>query len=167
VVEAHGRVAFLPFGSITLKSLKAPSYEEDPESLGEHLRRRRLQLGLIQKEVAASLGVTEWGYANWEKGRHTPSTSHYGKVVEFLGYYPHPAPRTWGQRLRKVRRCFSLSHREAARAIGVDQDTVLKWESGAWEPTIRTRSRLEAFLERHEPLVGGDVPNAELRSKQG
>jgi transcriptional regulator with XRE-family HTH domain len=148
-----------------LKSLKSSSHEEDPKSLGEHLKRRRLELGLRQKETAARLGVTEWGYANWEKGKGTPSTVRYKGVVEFLGHYPHPNGWSLGNRLLKIRRCLGMTSRDAARLIGVDQDTLLKWERGEWRPTRRTRLKLERFLAAHEPNRAVELTGGQLNSK--
>ncbi len=154
--RAHGRVAFLPLGPITLKSLRARPYKEAPRSLGQHLRKRRRELGFRQKDAAAKLNVTTWGYQNWESGRTTPGTLLYKRIVEFLGFYPHPAPRSLGHRLLKIRRCLGLTSGQASRLVGVDQTTFLMWELGKWEPTVRTRAKLKAFLARHEPRLPKD-----------
>jgi DNA-binding XRE family transcriptional regulator len=39
-----------------------------PVTLGDHLRRRRLELGLHQKDVAKIIGVTTSSVWNWEHG---------------------------------------------------------------------------------------------------
>jgi DNA-binding XRE family transcriptional regulator len=90
-------------------------------------------------------------YANWENGKATPSAVLYKRVIEFLGYYPHPTPRSLGPRLLKIRRCLGLTSRQTADLIGVDHETFLKWESGTWRPTIRTRQKVERFIAQHEP----------------
>jgi DNA-binding XRE family transcriptional regulator len=99
------------------------------------------------------MAVSEWAYANWENGRATPSVVLYMKVIQFLGYYPHPMPRTLGQCLLKIRRCFGLTSRQAADLIGVDHETFLMWERGQWHPTSRTRSKVERFLAQYEPRL--------------
>jgi len=157
-LHPHWCVAFLPLGPITLKSLKSKPYEESPKTLGEHLRKCRLELGLLQKDVAARHNVTAWGYRNWENGRTTPGTLLYRRIVEFLGFYPHPAPRSLGHRLLKIRRCLGLTSRRAAGLAGVDQTTFLMWELGKWEPSVRTRVKLERFLAQHEPRLPRDCP---------
>jgi len=55
------------------------------------LRRRRLELGLYQKDVAVQIGVTTSTIWNWEHGwaidlRYIPC------VIEFLGYNPLAPP---------------------------------------------------------------------------
>ncbi len=39
-------------------------------SIGDHIRKKRLQLGLFQRELAQQLGVNVWTILNWEKGYH-------------------------------------------------------------------------------------------------
>jgi len=136
--------------------LKPRPYKDNPNTLCEHLRKRRLELGIFQREAALRLGVNEWTYHGWENGRTTPGTIIYQRIVEFLGYYPHPTPRTLGHRLRKIRRCLGLTSRQAARLVGVDHTTFLMWELGKWEPTVRTRLKLECFLAQHELLLPMD-----------
>ena len=43
------------------------SYPSNPISLGEKIRKRRMDLKLLQKDVAEICEVTEDSIANWEK----------------------------------------------------------------------------------------------------
>jgi DNA-binding XRE family transcriptional regulator len=45
-----------------------PGYPVELRSIGDHIRKRRLDLGLLQIEVAAQIGVTENTVLNWEHG---------------------------------------------------------------------------------------------------
>ena len=63
------RVAFLPYGPKSLKTLKPVSYEREPQTLGQHLKKRRVELGLRQRDVEARFNLDDETYANWEKGR--------------------------------------------------------------------------------------------------
>jgi len=62
-------------------------YPVAPRSLGEHLRKKRLDLGLLQAQVAERIGVTESTVWNWEHGTK-PGSLHYTKIIEFLSYKP-------------------------------------------------------------------------------
>jgi transcriptional regulator with XRE-family HTH domain len=104
------------------------------------------------------MAVSEWTYANWENGRTTPGAVIYQKIVEFLGYYPHPRPRTLGDRLRKIRRCHGLTSRQAAQQADVDHQTFLMWERGKWTPTVLTRARLDQLVARFELGLPRDCP---------
>ncbi|WP_457129299.1 helix-turn-helix domain-containing protein [Mucilaginibacter sp. HD30] len=61
---------------------------ENPRTLGEHILRRRLQLRLLQKDVAEIVGVTEECVTGWENGRSSPQIHIYPAISVFLGYYP-------------------------------------------------------------------------------
>ncbi len=77
-------------GPKTLRSAKPTPYPDVPETLGDHLLKRRHELGLLQKHVAASIGVNSWTLANWEKGYTSPKLRSWPGIIEFLGYGPHP-----------------------------------------------------------------------------
>lgn len=86
----QGCVAFLQFTRVSLNSLILQPYDFEPKTLGDHVRRRRLKMRLMQKEVADRLGVNSWTILNWEKGHTEPSTVSIPAIVQFLGYDPFP-----------------------------------------------------------------------------
>lgn len=56
-----------PFCHVTLRGRKPRSgYPEEPRTLGEHLKRRRLDRGFRQRDVSGVLGVSKATYENWE-----------------------------------------------------------------------------------------------------
>ena len=55
------------------------------------MKRRRLDLGLLQKEVADQIGANPWTIANWEKGKTKPAARFIPAIIGFLGYDPRPA----------------------------------------------------------------------------
>ena len=61
-------------------------YKPAPNSLGEKLRKKRIQLGLTQQELAKLLGVSYYTIANWETGRRGKGISlrNKEKIEEFL-----------------------------------------------------------------------------------
>ena len=50
------------------------------------IRKRRLDLGLRQVDIAKIIGCSELTIVNWEKGYTTPRVNHMAGVVRFLGY---------------------------------------------------------------------------------
>jgi DNA-binding XRE family transcriptional regulator len=62
-------------------------YPVAPRGLGEHIRKKRMDLGLLQAQVAQRTGVTKSTVYNWEHGR-MPATQHQARIIEFLGYQP-------------------------------------------------------------------------------
>ena len=43
-----------------------PAYPRELKALGDHLRKRRLDLGLLQRDVAEQLQVNQMTVCNWE-----------------------------------------------------------------------------------------------------
>ena len=59
-----------------------------PRTIGEHIKKRRLELGLEQEQVAAEVGVTWLSVSNWERGVFGPSKKAMIPIIGFLGYDP-------------------------------------------------------------------------------
>jgi DNA-binding XRE family transcriptional regulator len=63
-------------------------YRKNPETIGEHIRKIRIDRGLYQWQVAERIGVTKSTIFNWEKGTE-PEQIYIPKIIEFLGYDPN------------------------------------------------------------------------------
>ena len=142
-------VAFLPFGPWTVKALKPLPFLPEPGTLGEHVKRRCLELGLRQVDVASRLGVSEWTILNWERGKTVPAVGLTPRIIEFLGYDPHLIPETLGQRLVAAGRVLGLSRKRLAKLLGIDEGTVRRWEGDRCKPGSGLRPRIAAFLVAH------------------
>jgi transcriptional regulator with XRE-family HTH domain len=138
----------LQFVPITLKALKPKEANLEPRTLGEHVRKRRLELRLTQKQAADRLGVSAWTVLNWEKGNTEPPIESMPIIFGFLGYDPFPEPKTLPERMLAKRRAIGWSIKEAARQLGVDEGTWGAWESGATVPKGRNLMLVEAFLSQ-------------------
>lgn len=142
----HRRVAF-PLSGVPLKlqCLRPKPYPEKPNTLAEHLRKRRAQIGVRQKDVAALIGVNVWTYLLWERGRSTPTVRYYPTIFRFLGYDPFVASHGLSGCLAAKRRQLGLTIAAAAELLGVDEGTFRRWESGEWKPRMSGRA-VEKFL---------------------
>jgi DNA-binding transcriptional regulator YiaG len=80
----------LPFAAVTLKALKPKETDVQPQTLGEHLRTRRLTLGLSQAEAGLRLGASQFTVMNWELERRWPRAKRWAAILAFLGYDPRP-----------------------------------------------------------------------------
>jgi transcriptional regulator with XRE-family HTH domain len=98
------------------------------KTVGDHIRKRRLDVGLLQKEAADRIGVGENSIANWESHRNEPRLPAWPGVLRFLGYDPRPPANTIGDRLRLHREGLGLSKEELADRLGLDPGTVRAWE---------------------------------------
>ncbi|TAJ36881.1 MAG: XRE family transcriptional regulator [Reyranella sp.] len=131
---------------LTLKAQKPKDYSETPLTLGEHLKKRRRELGLLQREAGERMGVSAETVANWEKGNTMPPPSQFKPVIDFLGYDPMPAPQTLAERLKAKRRALGVTFSQVARYLGWDAGTLTRYLDGTWRiPAARARA-LEEFL---------------------
>ena len=128
-----------------------PPLEEitrEPATLGDHLRRRRIELGLYQKDVAARLDVTTPTVWNWEnKGsvdlRFTP------RVIEFLGYNPISQPEDLLEKLAWYKQVNGLTLEQLGVEMERDPEQLADWLSGRHKPCQRNREEIEVFLSSH------------------
>ena len=65
-----------------------PAYPAELNTLGDHLRKARLDRGLSQSDVARILKVAADTVTGWELNRFKPSNKHSRAIIEFLGYIP-------------------------------------------------------------------------------
>ncbi len=143
----HRRVAFLPGVPVTLTAPKPLPFPAAPKTLGEHLRKRRIELGLLQRHVAKSVGVAVNTLMTWERDRAEPEPRYWSKIISFLGYDPNPAPETLGEHLQARYRALGLPRKEVAARLQMDEGTLKKYETGASRPTSnRTRRVIKQFL---------------------
>ena len=109
-------------------------YERVPQTLGQHLKKRRLELGLFQRDLRKRFKLEKETYANWEKDRRTPAMKHWPGIIALLGYDPTPEPTTLGQQLLAHRRRLGLSRKALAASLGVDDVTLWRWETDERKP---------------------------------
>jgi transcriptional regulator with XRE-family HTH domain len=143
----HGYVSFLPPGvRITLRALKPKAYPENPRSVGEHVKKRRLETGLSQVALARLLRVCPFTVTGWEKGRLIPPTMTMARLIGWLGYDPLPQGESLAERLKARRRAMGWSQEEAARKFGVERSVFARWERGGRVHFRVYRRRLAQFL---------------------
>lgn len=163
----QGRVAFLPCLPVTLKSLRRKETDFEPQTVGEHIKKRRLELGMTQKAVARTLKVSQFSVINWERGDFQPSnvvTLH--RIVKYLDFDPLPAGEAIPDRLRAKRREMGWRQRELADYLGVDRCSVTNWELGG---TILKRSHrvlVARFLGVAEAELLGEMAERWFRNHE-
>ncbi len=90
IVETAGTPMRCIFVNLTFSAKRPvnPAYPAKLETLGDHLRKVRLDRGLSQPEVARQLVVTTDTVTNWELNRYKPQVRFLERIVRFLGYRP-------------------------------------------------------------------------------
>jgi site-specific DNA recombinase len=122
-----------------------------PQTVGDHIRRRRLGLKMFQREVAEQIGVETASVFNWEANTTAPEIRYMPAIIRFLGYNPLAEANGWGDRLVRHRTTLGLSQKKAALDLGVDVSTLARWERGDSEPTGKCLERVICVLGDEEP----------------
>jgi len=144
----HNLRVALPFCHIELKTQKTITspYPTSLTSLGDHIRKKRLDLGLFQKDVAKIIGTSEVSVYNWENNYFKPYFRFLPKIINFLGYMPYTSSKSIGEKLSIIRRSLGLSQNETAKIIGVDPSSISDWEQGTHKPKGKSLEIIERFF---------------------
>ena len=114
---------------------KPERYPKEINTLGDHIRTRRLDPKLLQKQVADQIEVHEQTITGWERNATVPEIRHIPAIIGFLGYDPQPPAGSIPGRLAAVRRRLGLSQWKMAANLGIDPATLMGWETGRHQPT--------------------------------
>jgi transcriptional regulator with XRE-family HTH domain len=134
---------------ITLRAKKPlPSaYLQTLKTIGDHLKKRRLDLKLLQKDVAQKLGVCDLSIYNWEKNLAKPAMKYIPKIIKFLSYTPFDTSNlSVGERIVAYRKLRGLSQRRLACQLGIDPCTLRKWERDKQKPSDKLLKYLDTFF---------------------
>lgn len=94
-----------------------PRYPKQLKHLGDHIRARRIDLGLFQKEAAARIGVDHATVTNWELGNAEPEERFLPALIRFLEHNPLPAANGPGEQVRRTRLTRGLSISALAKPL--------------------------------------------------
>jgi DNA-binding transcriptional regulator YiaG len=144
--------ASLPFYHLTISAshLKKPGYPKSLVTIGDHIRKRRLDLGLFQRQAATEIGVDVIAIFNWETGGVKPQVHFMGRIITFLGYNPFPEPKGLSARLIWARSSKGLSRVDCSRLLGIDPTTLAGWETGRRKPAGRYLDIIQKLFEISE-----------------
>jgi transcriptional regulator with XRE-family HTH domain len=140
---------------------------KEPDTLGQHLRKKRFAAGLRQAEAAAKLGVNVRTLSDWETDRIYPSWNLQPRLTAYLGFDPftNPAlgrpkgnetggvaflssatPMTTGQKIKNHRHTLKKTRKQMASEMGVSVKTLWGWETGRWQPTAEGQALIAKLL---------------------
>jgi transcriptional regulator with XRE-family HTH domain len=151
----------LPFCDVTLAARKPQNsaYPEKLLTLGDHLRKKRLDLGLYQKDVAVAIGVDTTTIYNWENNRTSPPVRFIHRVVEFLGHGPPDLKSvSLGERIKRYRYLKGITQKELARQIGIDPTTLRRLEGNQGRC-------LESVRRKVANLLGRGIPSSQSKRR--
>jgi len=58
-------------------------------TLAEHIRKKRVSLGMSQQGLAAELDVDSFTLSAWERGKSKPRSWNRVRIFDWLGFDPH------------------------------------------------------------------------------
>jgi DNA-binding transcriptional regulator YiaG len=128
----------LPFG-----------YPGEPKTLGDHIKKRRLDLKMSQAEVGNIFGVSMYAVRKWEYSGVSPVVSLMPRVIEFLGYDPrgNVCTITSGtEKLIACRQTLGLTQPDMAKQLGVSLSTLVGWENGRSIPKKKAHTEALSVL---------------------
>lgn len=138
----------MPFchARLTARKPSLLDIQPEPQTWGERIRRRRLELGLLQQEAAEQIRCSVSSVTAWERNRVQPKVSEVPGIIRFLGYAPIEPAEPWSARLSRARQAVGFSRKRLAIELGVDESTVKQWEDGQGRPLPHFEEQLEAIL---------------------
>lgn len=132
-----------PIRRITLRP-----YPFSPITLGDFLRKTRIDLGLTQKQVAEEILKTSVdNVRNWEANRTQHIMLRFRpKIIDFIGFCPCDVSLPIGRKLKERRENFGLTVKELACCLNVDASIIASWERGEHQPSQKSFKIIEGFL---------------------
>ena len=149
IIEAAGTPVRCLFVNLTLKCKRPinPAYPAKLNTLGDHLRKVRLDRGLSQPQVAKALKVTPDTVTGWELNKHQPSARLAKGIIKFLGYFPtNEQQGSLGKRLRQARQILGHTQEQAAKKMHCDESNIRYIELGKRNPQKDTIKRIERYI---------------------
>ncbi len=140
----------LPFCHVSIRGERPlpKAYPKELQTVGDHIRRKRLDLKLCQYEVANIVEVSRTTVFNWERNYSSPKLQHIPKVIKFLGYAPSDGEqKTLGEKIVYYRWLKGMTQKELARQIGVDPTTLARWERGEKKPALNYQKHIYEYFK--------------------
>lgn len=132
------------------------SYPDRPVTLGDHIRKKRMELKLFQHDVAKILNVRRDNICNWEVNYHVPDLVHFPRIIEFLGYFPFEIDtNSIGGRLKAYRFSKGITISQLGKILKVRRDTLSRWEKGVSAPPMLMLKKIERHITKNQDRLKG------------
>jgi len=128
-------------------------YPTDLVSIGDHIRKVRMDRQLSQPDLSEILGTSVDTLCNWEHNRNSPKARYLPAIINFLGYTPRelePILPRLENPIFKYRTHHNITLKDLAKDLGVDRGTLRKFELGINANNNRVKVELSTFLKKIE-----------------
>jgi hypothetical protein len=129
--NTHKDKVALPFSLFegTTQKFQSQGCPESTNTIVEHLKKNRIDLGLYHCDVTKRLYVLEDCCCYWGNERFSLQIRYYTSMSAFLGYYPYYfETETLGGKITRYMYEYDLSNRGLSNLQGMDADTITKWK---------------------------------------
>ncbi len=122
-------------------------YPVNPKTIGEHIRKKRMDDIFMQSDIANIIGVSEGSIWNWENGTH-PSVKCVPGIIKYLGYIPFESPENGDTigRLRYFKLINGLTIKQLGKTMGRSHEQLTDWISGRTKPSKKNLEIINAFV---------------------
>jgi len=140
---------------------------EEPETLGEYIRKLRILKGWSQQELARSIGTHPETIVNWENGQHTPQRKTLPKLIKVVDGDPWKAIEFDGVLTERQRQILShfgkgsaFTHEERIEllcASRVYKDLRYLVDIGVLERRIKGNTEYYRIARYNQPRTLGEL----------
>ena len=127
---------------------KRKGYPRQPTTLGEHIRKARIDKNHYQKQAATAIGVSTDCICFWENGRTAPEIRYYPQIIDYIGFNPFPEPDEPIARLEWHKTVNGLSYDGLAQLTKIHPEQLQAWLTGKKTPIARNIERIEKILNQ-------------------
>ena len=125
-----------------------PAYPEELNTVGDHLRKVRLDRRLSQANVARILNTSETRVTAWELNRNRPTAKFAKAILEFLGYIPFSLDGcALGKQLFYARLIDGKTQKQVAKIINCDASNLRRIEMELRNPRVELRKKIQEYFQ--------------------
>ncbi|MBS1734395.1 MAG: transcriptional regulator [Bacteroidetes bacterium] len=118
------------------------------EIIGNHIKKARLERGILIKDVITFIGIDRETLRNWERDATDPHVKYYPAIERFLGYAPwNSKAETLSEKIKMYRYRNGLTLEQFGNLLGVRECMVWEWESNNRMPYKKTKDRILSLLD--------------------
>jgi DNA-binding XRE family transcriptional regulator len=143
--KIHMDIPALPFSrfEISIKKPFGKDYPLEPKTLGDVIRRKRIEKNLLQKDVAKIIVVTEESIYNWENNHSKPQVKFYPAIKKFINEEVEQINSgSLSEQIKLYRIQKGLSAKRFGKIVKVNASTILSWELGKSFPSPLNMKKL-------------------------
>ena len=129
-------------------------YPMNPQTLGEHIRKRRMDLNMTKKAMAIKFNVNEMTVGTWENNKHVPPPKHYANLIKYIGYLPFETKNlSLGKQLYYARQVAGLTQEKLSRLIKIDESSLRLIELDQRKPQSKIYKILYGFIAENLKII--------------